>query len=78
MIPIAALTIKMNMMKVKIIKNIVGPLGSFKKGKVYEVDDSVATELLNCGFAVAIETKVEKETATSKTKRTTRKTKATK
>ena len=65
-------------MKVKIIKNIVGPLGSFKKGKVYEVSNDVATELLNCGFAVAIETKVEKETATSKTKRTTRKAKATK
>lgn len=64
-------------MKVKIIKNIVGPLGSFKKGQVYEVSNDVATELLNCGFAVAIEVKAEKETAT-KNKRTTRKAKATK
>jgi hypothetical protein len=68
-------------MKVKIIKNVVGPLGSFKKGRICDVPNNVATELLNCGFATKVEEGIEKavandikETATKTTKTSKRRT----
>ena len=68
-------------MKLKIIKNIVGPLGSFKKGRICDVQNDVASELLNCGFATKVEEGIEKavandikETATKTTKTSKRRT----
>lgn len=64
-------------MKLKIIKNVVGPLGSFKKGRIYDVPNDVATELLNCGFATKVEEGIEKAVAND-IKETATKTKTTK
>jgi hypothetical protein len=61
------------MMKVKILKNIVGPLGSYKKGKVYNVTNERAKHLLDCQFAEAVEEEVKIEKAVKATKKTTRK-----
>jgi hypothetical protein len=60
------------MMKVKILKNVVGPLGSYKKGKVYNVTNERAKHLLDCKFAEVIE-EVKIEKAVKATKKTTRK-----
>ncbi len=60
------------MMKVKILKNVVGPLGSYKKGKVYNVTNERAKHLLDCQFAEAVE-EVKIEKAVKATKKTTRK-----
>lgn len=61
------------MMKVKILKNIVGPLGSYKKNKVYNVTNERAKYLLNCQFAEVVEEEVKIEKAVKTTKKTTRK-----
>lgn len=61
------------MMKVKILKNVVGPLGSYKKGKVYNVTNEHAKHLLNCEFAEVVEEEVKIEKAVKATKKTTRK-----
>ena len=64
-------------MKLKIIKNVVGPLGSFKKGRICDVPNDIATELLNCGFATKVEEGIEKA-VTNDIKETATKTKTTK
>lgn len=60
-------------MKVKILKNIVGPLGSYKKGGIYDVTNERAKYLLDCQFAEAVEEEVKIEKAVKATKKTTRK-----
>jgi len=66
------------MMKVKITKNIVGPLGSYKKGKVYEVTDERAKYLISCNFCTVVEETPTIEKAVNTPAKTTRKTKTTK
>lgn len=60
-------------MKVKILKNVVGPLGSYKKGGIYDVTNERAKYLLNCEFAEVVEEEVKIKKAVKATKKTTRK-----
>ena len=64
------LAFKKNDMKVTFTKGVAGNDFVYKKGVTYDLDAKQATEFIEAGFAEKV---VEKETATAKTKRTTRK-----
>ena len=57
-------------MKVTFQTSVAGNDFLYKKGVTYELDAKQATEFIEAGFANKV---VEKQTATAKTKRTTRK-----
>ena len=57
-------------MKIVFKQTIAGNHFLYKKGKEYEVNNIDAARFVKIGFAKKVETK---ETATAKTKRTTRK-----
>ena len=61
---------KRNSMKVTFLKGVAGNDFVYKKGVTYDLDAKQATEFIEAGFAEKV---VEKQTATAKTKRTTRK-----
>lgn len=58
-------------MKVIFLKGVAGNDFVYKKGSEYDLEAKQATEFVEAGFAEKVQTK---RTATSKTKRTTRKT----
>jgi hypothetical protein len=57
-------------MKVIFLKGVAGNNFVYKKGSEYDLEAKQATEFVEAGFAEKVQTK---RTATSKTKRTTRK-----